>query len=131
VVKATVAALEERQREEADALAAELESAGYPDRSRTALMRRLAERHKREHRAARRRALAEGIVALETVYRDALAGADAPRRNLDRPPLGLRPAAAAAALDACRVARESLERNPNESLMLERLLVHLPAPNAS
>lgn len=132
VLKATVTALEDRQAEDADALLEELERAGYPDRSRSALVNRLADRHKREHRAARRRALAEGIAALETVYRDALAGDDVPRRNLDRPVLFVAPAAAVAALDACRVARESLERNPNEALLLERLLVSLPAAtNAS
>jgi DNA polymerase-3 subunit delta' len=131
VLKATVTALEDRQTEEAEALLEELEAAGYPDRSRSALVNRLADRHKREHRAARRRALAEGIAALESVYRDALAGPDAPQRNLDRSVLDVAPAAAAAALDACRFARESLERNPNEGLLLERLLVHLPPPSAT
>lgn len=127
VLKAAVTALEDRQAEEAEALLEELERAGYPDRSRSALVNRLADRHKREHRTARRRSLAEGIAALESVYRDALAGPGAPRRNLDRPVLHLAPAAAAGALDACRFARESLERNPNEGLLLERLLIHLPA----
>jgi DNA polymerase-3 subunit delta' len=132
VLKATVGALEDHQAEEAEALLEELEAAGYPDRARSVLVNRLADRHKREHRAARRRALAEGIAALESVYRDALAGADAPHRNLDRAVLAVAPSAAAAALDACRSARESLERNPNEALLLERLLVSLPAPaNAS
>jgi DNA polymerase-3 subunit delta' len=131
VLKATVTALEARQAEEADALLEELEAAGYPERSRTALVNRLADRHKREHRAARRRALAEGIAALETVYRDALAGPDASPRNLDRPVLAIGPTDAAAALEVCRFARESLERNPNESLLLERLLVALPGANAS
>lgn len=127
VLKATVTALEDRQGAEAEALLEELERAGYPERSRSALVNRLADRHKREHRAARRRALAEGIAALETVYRDALAGAGAPLRNLDRPVVAVPPDRAVAALDACRFARESLERNPNEALVLERLLVHLPA----
>jgi DNA polymerase-3 subunit delta' len=128
-LKAAVTALELRQAEEAESLLEELEAAGYPDRSRSTLVNRLADRHKREHRAARRRALGEGIAALETVYRDALAGPDAPLRNLDRAPLRVDPARAAAALDTCRFARESLERNPNEGLLLERLFVHLPAGN--
>lgn len=131
VLKATVSALEDRQSVESEALLEELERAGYPDRSRAALVKRLDERHKREHRAARRRALAEGIAALETVYRDALAGPGAPARNVDRTVLVMPPTQAAAALDACRFARESLERNPNEGLLLERLLVHLPPANAS
>jgi DNA polymerase-3 subunit delta' len=125
VCRATVTALEERHAEEAEALAAELDAAGYPERSRAAVVNRLTDRHKREHRAARRRALAEGIAALEDLYRDALAGAA--HRDPEQPVLPLTPAAAATALDACRVARESLARNPNEALLVERLLVHLPA----
>lgn len=126
-MKFAVAALEARQAQEADDLAAELEAAGYPDRSRTALTSRLAERHKREHRAARRRALGEGIVAIESLYRDVLAGTDGPRRNLDRPPLTVSMPDASRALGTCRAAREALERNPNESLLIESLLLALPA----
>ena len=73
----------------------------------------------------------EGIAALESVYRDALAGDGAPRRNLDRAPLTVAPSTAATALAACASARESLERNPNESLLVERLLVSLPAAKSS
>jgi len=130
-LKLAVAELERRQDEETESLVAELEAAGYPDRSRTALVTRLAERHKREHRAARRRGLAEGIAALESMYRDALAGDTAPHRNLDRSPLRVAPAAASTALAACAAARDALERNPNESLLVERLLVSLPAANPS
>jgi DNA polymerase-3 subunit delta' len=125
-LRLAVAALEARQAEEAAALAGELEVAGYPDRARTALLKRLADRHKRAHRAARRGLLGEGIAAIESAYRDALAGGG-PARNIDTPLLDVAPVAAAAALDACRLAREALERNPNESLLLERLLVFLPA----
>ena len=126
-MKSAVAALETRQGQEADDLAAELEAAGYPDRSRTALTSRLAERHKREHRAARRRALAEGIVAIESLFRDALIGTAGPLRNTDRIPLSVTARDAERALDACRAAREALERNPNESLLIESLLLALPA----
>ncbi len=125
VLKAAVTALEARHAEEAEALAAELEAAGYPERSRSAVLARLTDRHKREHRAARRRALGEGIAALEARYCDALAGAA--HRDPGSPVLTLDPAAATAALDDCRLARESLARNPNEALLVERLLVHLPA----
>ena len=31
------------------------------------------------------------------------------------------------AIDACREARDAFEFNPNESLLLERLLMKLPA----
>ena len=37
-------------------------------------LKRLEERHKRQHSHARTEALVEGITALETMYRDALAG---------------------------------------------------------
>jgi DNA polymerase-3 subunit delta' len=126
-VKAAVAGVEVRQREEADALAEEIAKAGYPDRAASALTTRLSDRHKRQHRAARRQALREGIAALEAVYRDVLAGPDAPRRNLDRAPLAVTAAEAARGLDACRAAREALERNPNEALLVEHLLLDLPA----
>src|SRR5206468_12435320 len=119
--------LEAAQLAEAEQLAAELEAAGYPERTRRAQLRRLEERHKRAHRRARTDALLEGITALETVYRDAMAGPGAEPLNTDLDVLVLAPRAAAAALDACRVARQAIaEFNPNESLLVERLLLHLP-----
>ena len=70
----------------------------------------------------------EGITALETMYRDALAGSADERLNTDRDVLPIAPRAAAAALDACRDARQAIaEFNPNETLLVERLLLHLPA----
>lgn len=120
--------LEAAQASEVEQLAAELEAAGYPERTRRAQLRRLEERHKRAHRRSRVDALLEGITALETVYRDAIAGPAGPRLNLDREVLHLDPRAAAAALDACRAARHAIaEHNPNETLLVERLLLHLPA----
>ena len=101
---------------------------GYPDRVARAQLRRLGDQQKRAHRHARTELLLEGITALETVYRDALAGPGAPALNVDRPMLVVDARAAAAALDACRAARQVLiEHNPNETLLLERLLLHLPA----
>ena len=35
------------------------------------------------------------------------------------------------AIDACREARDAFEFNPNETLLLERLLMQLPAARAS
>jgi DNA polymerase-3 subunit delta' len=122
--------LEAEQATEAADLTAELDRAGYPERSRTALLKRQAERHKRQHRRARRDLIVEGITALESVYRDALAGPDAPRVNADQPILAVTPRACAEAIDACRAAREAFEFNPNESLLLERLLMRLPAATA-
>ena len=126
-VDAAVAALKDAHSEAEAALAAELEASGYPDRSAAAVRNRLADRHKREQSASRRRVLAEGITALESCYRDALAGPEAPRRNLDRTGAVVGPAAAAAAADRCRAARSSLARNAAPALVLEALLVALPA----
>ena len=61
------------------------------------------------------------------MYRDALAGPDAPRLNTDQPVLIVTPRRAAAAVDACRAARDAFEFNPNESLLVETLLMRLPA----
>jgi hypothetical protein len=129
-VRAAVADLEASHVEEVATLATELEAAGYPERTRRAQLRRLEEHHRRVHRHARTEALVEGITALETVYRDALADGAAPI-NSDRDRLQVDPNAAAGALDACRAARQALiEHNPNEGLMLERLLLHLPRAGA-
>ena len=126
-LQVAVTELEGEQAVETEELEAELERAGYPDRSRTALLKRLAERHKRHHRRARRELIVEGLAALESVYRDALAGDEAVRLNIDQPVLGTDPEAAAAAIDACGEARAAFEFNPNENLLLERLMLHLPA----
>lgn len=127
-MQTALSGLEEAQVEETEELGAELEAAGYPDRTRRAQLRRLEERHKRAHRRARIDTLLEGITALETVYRDALAGSPGERLNLDRDVLRVSPRAAADALDACRDARRAIaEFNPNESLLVERLFLHLPA----
>jgi hypothetical protein len=126
-IQDALAGLEASQADEAEQLAAELEAAGYPERTRRAQLRRLEERHKRAHRRARTDALLEGITAIETVYRDALAGPGAERLNTDRDVLAVSPRAAASALDACREAREAIaEFNPNEALLVERLFLHLP-----
>ncbi len=126
-LQTALAGLEEAQATETEQLGAELEAAGYPERTRRAQLRRLEERHKRTHRRARIDALVEGITALETVYRDALAGSAEERLNTDRELLALAPRAAAAALDACRDARQAIaEFNPNETLLVERLFLHLP-----
>ena len=65
------------------------------------------------------------------MYRDVLAGPDAPRLNTDQPVLELTPRSCIEAIDTCRKAREAFEFNPNESLLLERLLMYLPAAKAS
>jgi DNA polymerase-3 subunit delta' len=130
VVDAIAEALTELEADQAAALARldeELAAAGYPSRVAQARRRVLSERQKRELRRARTDAWIEGITAIETLYRDVVAGPDAPRLNLDRDPPGVNPGAAVEALDACRRARAGLiEYNANETLMIERLLLHLP-----
>ena len=78
-------------------------------------------------RFERRLLLDEGFTALESVYRDALVS-PGPPLNSDRAPISVSPSAAARAVDLCRDAREAMERNPNEGLLLEWLLLHLPSP---
>lgn len=124
-VQASIADLEAAQEAEAQELADELEASGYADRTVTAQRRRLADRQKRELRRARIEAWLEGITAIESVYRDALAPSSP--RNTDREPVTVSAADAARAVDACRAAREAFEFNPNESLLVERLLLTLPA----
>jgi len=126
-LQSALSGLEAAQATEAEELGAQLEAAGYPERTRRAQLRRLDERHKRAHRRARIDALVEGITALETVYRDALAGSPAERLNLDRDVMAVNARSASAALDACRDARQAIaEFNPNETLLVERLFLHLP-----
>ncbi|MET0422182.1 MAG: hypothetical protein ABW073_10800 [Acidimicrobiia bacterium] len=123
-----VADVESAQAAELAHLSAELESSGYPDRVVRTQLRRLEEQHKRAHRRARTEVLIEGITVLETVYRDALAGPTAAPLNTDRPTVMLEARSCNRALGACRAARQALaEFNPNESLLLERLFLHLPA----
>jgi DNA polymerase-3 subunit delta' len=126
-----LADLEAAQSSEAEQLAAELEGAGYDARTATARRRQLEERHKREHRRERFVLIVEGITALESWYRDALAGPGSAPLNIDRPLASVGPRSAAAAIDACRRARQAFEFNPNESLLLENLLLQLPAATAS
>jgi len=111
---------------EETALRDEMDALGYDDRTVQRLVRRLAEQHKRRLRRARREALVEGITAIETLYRDALAGPGGPRTDPSAPAPQADPRASVRALDACRDARQALEHNPNEGLLLERLLLHLP-----
>jgi DNA polymerase-3 subunit delta' len=103
------------------------ERAGYLPRDVARQRRRMTTRHARHERVARREALVEGITALEAAYRDALAGPGAALRNLDRPPPTVEARGAVRALEACRDARRAIQRNPNEGLLIERLLFHLPA----
>jgi DNA polymerase-3 subunit delta' len=125
-VHGAIATVKTRHAEELAAFDDEAARAGYEARDLRRLRRRVEDRQPARERLARRKAIAEGIAALETVYRDALAGAQAPLRNLDHEPLTADVRSCVRALDACRQARDALEFNPNEGLLLERLALHLP-----
>jgi DNA polymerase-3 subunit delta' len=104
---------------------AEMERLGYTDRDAQRLRRRIEERHKRETRRTRIDLLIEGVSAIESVYRDALAAPSAPL-NSDVPVPRVDARAAAAALDACREAREAFPINEKGIVRLTSLLFSLP-----
>lgn len=117
-----VSALEAEHATELAALETEIEGAAYPPRTAAAMRKRLTDRHKRAQRRSRIDFLMEGLAAIESVHRDALVGPQGPLRNVDR--ASRRADSAAAGLDACAAARRAMEHNPNERLLLERLLLH-------
>lgn len=116
---------------ELDSLDARLDAAGYVDRTANRLRQRRREQLRLRERSARREAMMEGLVALESVYRDTLAGGIV-ARNLDRPVLPVDPNAAARALEVIAEARRAFEFNPNEALLLEWVMLSLPpAPSTA
>jgi DNA polymerase-3 subunit delta' len=124
-VEEAVSGVAERHAAELAELDAQLERKGFEGRDAKRQRARVEERHKRELRRLRQDLLLEGVSAMESVYRDALAAGAEPL-NRDRDPLAVPPAAAAAALDACREAREAFLVNEKGTLRLEHLLFSLP-----
>jgi DNA polymerase-3 subunit delta' len=124
-VEAAAAQVAQRHAEELAGFDAEMERYGYSDRDAQRLRRRIDERHKREVRRARIDLLLEAVTAIETVYRDVLA-AGAPPLNADRPPVVVSARSAAAALDACREAREAFVVNEKGIVRLVALVMALP-----
>ena len=125
-VRDAIGAVKARNEQELEAFETAATEAGYLPREVIRQRKRMTTRHSRHERMARREAIIEGVTALESVYRDALAGPEAPQRNLDQAPMRVEARAGDRALEACRDARQALERNPNEGLLLERLVLHLP-----
>lgn len=76
----------------------------------------LEDRHKREVRRYRTDELRSGLAIIASVYRDSLVQSTSSR-----------PDAAVHAVHRIHHALEALERNPNESLLLQHLLLDLPA----
>jgi DNA polymerase-3 subunit delta' len=105
--------LAERHEHERDALEQRLEETG----ERRSLLTELDDQHTQERRRVRTDELVFGLATLTSRYRDAA---------VDHP-TDLRTASAlVAASAAVQDAAEALERNPNEVLLLQRLLYRLP-----
>jgi DNA polymerase III subunit delta' len=126
LVDEAAAAIDRQHKEELEAFDAEMERLGYEEREAYRMRRRIDERHKRETRRTRIDLLLEGVTAIESVYRDALA-APAPALNGDLVALRTTPRAAAAALDACHEAREAFLINEKGLVRLVSLFMTLPA----
>ena len=116
-----IAAVKEHHADELATFDEAATRAGYQPRDVRRLRRRLEERQPARERLARRKALGEGIAALESLYRDALAGDAAPRRNLDLEPLPYEPRACVRALDACRDARDGARVQPQRGVAARAL----------
>ncbi len=112
LIEAAAAPMAARQAEEATALEARVAAVGERGSGR----KQLEERHKRELRRHRIDELRSGLAVMAGTYRDALVQARLPR-----------PDAAVHAVQRIHVALDSLDRNPNETLLLQALLLDLPA----
>jgi DNA polymerase III subunit delta' len=124
-VEGAAGEIERQHKDELAAFDAEMERLGYSDRDAQRMRRRIDERHKRETRRTRIDLLIEGVTAIESVYRDALA-TPADALNHDLVPLRIAPRAAAEALGACREAREAFLINEKGLVRLVALLMALP-----
>ena len=110
-IEAAAAPLAERHAAEVTAMDERIKQYGERGSGKKAL----DDRHKRELRRHRTDELLAGLTVIAGTYRDALV-AD----TVDRPD------AAAEAVHRIHAAMETLERNPNESLLLQSLLWSLP-----
>ena len=112
LIDAAAAPLAARQAEEVTALEAKVAATGERGSGR----KQLEELHKRELRRHRVDELRSGLGVLAGAYRDALV-----RGQLPRPDAGV------AAVTRIHAALEAMERNPNEMLLLQALLLDLPS----
>ncbi len=113
--------LRERHRQELEALEAAAEQAGAKG---VTGRREIEERHKRAERRWRTDDLRAGLGALAAAYRDRLM-ASAPRGGTGSGGGDAHMRELAAAVSAVEETAAELVRNPNETLMLEALLVRL------
>jgi DNA polymerase-3 subunit delta' len=112
LIDASAAPLAARQAEEVSALEARVAAAGERGSGR----KQIEDHHKRELRRHRVDELRSGLGVLAGSYRDALVRGQLPR-----------PDAAVAAVTRIHASLESMERNPNEALLLQALLLDLPS----
>lgn len=112
LIEAAAAPLAARHATELAALEQRVAATGERGSGRT----QMVERHKRELRRHRTDELRSGLGVLAGAYRDALVEGR-----------GHRPGAYVDAVQHVHEAIEALERNPNETLLLQNLLLHLPS----
>ena len=112
LIDGAAAPLAERQASEVAVLEERVSALGERGSGR----KQLEERHRRELRRHRTDELRSGLAVMAGSYRDALVAGTAPR-----------PEAAAQAVHRVHEALEALERNPNETLLLQSLLLDLPS----
>ncbi len=123
-VERALGPLRQRQAEELERYAEELKSTGERG---GAGRREMVERHRREERRWRTDEIRAGLGVLAQAYRDRLADAVTsarPARASAEARAG-EARAAAVAVDALSAAGASLQRNPNETLLLESLFAGL------
>lgn len=112
LIDAASTALSVRHAEEVAALEARVAATGERGSGR----KQLEDHHKRELRRHRVDELRSGLGVLAGTYRDALVGGQLPR-----------PEAGVTAVTRIHVALEAMERNPNEALLMQALLLDLPS----
>lgn len=112
LIEAAGKPLEARHADEIAVLEAHVAAVGERGSGR----KQLEDRHKREDRRHRTDELRSGLSVMAGVYRDALVAGNLPR-----------PDGAVQAVRRIHQALEALDRNPNETLLLQALLLELPS----
>ncbi len=112
LIEAAAAPLAARHAAEAAALEERVAAVGERGSGRKAL----EDRHKREQRRHRVDELRSGLAVIASAYRDALV-----QQQLPRPEAGVQ------AVHRIHQSLDALDRNPNETLLLQALLLDLPA----
>ena len=112
LIDEAAAPLAARQADEVAELEARIKELGERGSGR----KQLEDRHKRELRRHRTDEWRSGLAVIAGTYRDALVAGTSPR-----------PDAPAVAVSRIHAALEALDRNPNEALLLQSLLLDLPS----